>query len=295
MNAGEALRKYTSLLKQHGLDEAAEDAKVLLCSVLGLSVSQLFAQSDRTLSDQETHRMDDLLDKRINRVPVAYLVNSRQFYGMDFYVDSRVLIPRPETEVLVEEAIKFAKEWRRKNHGVMNIADVGTGSGAIAVALTANIPGSTVYATDISEDALSVAAMNIQKHGLERRIKLAKGYLLQQIIEKLHMVVANLPYIKESELALLPPEISRHEPRAALYGGKCGTEMIQELIRQSAGKIEAGGAVLLEIGVGQEEGIISTVEADLPGAKIELTKDLSGINRVLKIVISSFDNDIGLL
>jgi release factor glutamine methyltransferase len=295
VNAGEALRKYTSILKQHGLDEAAEDAKVLLCSVLGLGISQLFAQSDRALSDEELHRMEGLIDKRINRVPTAYLINSRQFYGMDFYVDSRVLIPRPETEVLVEEAIKFGQEWRKKNQGVMNIADVGTGSGAIAVALASNIPGSTVYATDISEDALSVAAINIQKHGLEGRIKLSKGYLLQQIIEKLHMVVANLPYIKESDLALLPPEISKHEPRAALDGGKYGTEMIQELIRQSAGKIAAGGAVLLEIGIGQEEGIIRTVEANLPGAKVELTKDLSDINRVLKIVISSFDNDIGLL
>jgi release factor glutamine methyltransferase len=285
VTAGEALRKYTSILKQHGLDEAAEDAKILLCSVLGLSISQLYAQSDRVLSDEELHRMEGLLDKRINRVPTAYLVNSRQFYGMDFYVDNRVLIPRPETEVLVDEAIKFGQEWRKKNQGVMNIADVGTGSGAIAVALAANIPGSIVYATDISEDALSVAAINIQKHDFAGRIKLAKGYLLEQIIEKLQMVVANLPYIKESDLALLPPEISKYEPRAALDGGKNGTAMIQELIKQSAGKIATGGAVLLEIGIGQEEEIIRTATVNLPVAKIELTKDLSGINRVLKIVI----------
>ncbi|MCX6008388.1 MAG: hypothetical protein NTZ34_14190, partial [Chloroflexi bacterium] len=135
MTADEALRKYTSILKQHGLDEVAEDAKILLCSVLGLSISQLFARPDRALSDEELHRMEGLIGKRIDRVPTAYLVNSRQFYGMDFYVDNRVLIPRPETEVLVEEAIKFGQEWRKKNQGVMNIADVGTGSGAIAVAL----------------------------------------------------------------------------------------------------------------------------------------------------------------
>ena len=194
---------------------------------------------DRALSDEEAHRMDELIDKRIHRVPAAYLVNSRQFYGMDFYVDNRVLIPRPETEVLVEEAIKFGQEWRKNNQGVMNIADVGTGSGAIAVTLAANIPGSIVYATDISADALCVAEKNIRKYDFEGRIKLTKGYLLQQIIEKLHMVVANLPYIKESDLALLPPEISKYEPRAALDGGKCGTEMIQQLITQSAGKIAA--------------------------------------------------------
>jgi release factor glutamine methyltransferase len=162
---------------------------------------------------------------------------------------------------------------------------VGTGSGVIAVVLAANIPGSTVYATDISEDALSVASINIQKHDFTGRIKLSKGYLLEQIIEKLQMVVANLPYIKESDLALLPPEISKYEPRAALDGGKYGTGMIQELIKQSAGKIAAGGAVLLEIGIGQEEEIIRTATVNLPLAKIELTKDLSGINRVLKIII----------
>jgi release factor glutamine methyltransferase len=295
VTAGEALRKYTSILKQHGLDEAAEDAKVLLCSVLGLTTAQLFAQSGRILSDKEAHRMDDLLDKRINRVPTAYLVNSRQFYGMDFYVDGRVLIPRPETEVLVEEAIKFSNQWHSQNHRMIKIADVGTGSGAIAIALASNIKDSIVYAVDISAAALQVAAINIKTHKMENRIKLVHGHLLRQITEELDLVVANLPYIKESELAALPDEISKYEPGSALNGGKCGTELIGELLMQLPGKVDESAAVLLEIGIGQEEEIAGMVGANLQGARIDLIKDLSGINRVLKIEFSSFDNHIGLL
>jgi release factor glutamine methyltransferase len=291
VNAGEALRKYTSILKQHGLDEAAEDAKVLLCSILGLSISQLFAQSDRTLSDQETHRMDDLLDKRINRVPVAYLINSRQFYGMDFYVDERVLIPRPETEVLVEEAIKFGQEWRKNNQGEMNIADVGTGSGAIAVALAANIPGSTVYATDISEDALAVAAINIRKHDFEGRIKLSKGYLLQQIIEKLHIIVANLPYIASATVAKLAPEIAIHEPLVALDGGIHGTGLFRDLIEQARQKLEPGGALLMEIGQGQDEEVVLMGRRVFPGTRVSLIRDLQGIKRVIVMRYKAIDRN----
>ncbi len=285
MTAAEALRKYTSILKQHGLDEAEDDAKILLCSVLGLSTSQLFAQSDRVLSYEEAQRMEGLIGRRIGHVPVAYLIKNRQFYGMDFYVDNRVLIPRPETEVLVDEAIKFGKEWRKKNQGVMNIADVGTGSGAIAVALAANIPGSTVYATDISGDALSVAAVNIRKHGLDDRIKFAEGYLLQKIIEKLHMVVANLPYIASATVAKLAPEIALHEPVVALDGGIHGTGLFRDLIEQAGQKLEPGGTLLMEIGQGQDEEIALMVRRIFPGPEVSLVKDLQGINRVVVIKI----------
>lgn len=295
MTAGEALRKYTSFLRQHDIDEAVDDAKILLCNVLDLSVSQLFAQSDRPLSDEEIRRMEELLDKRIKRVPTAYLINSRQFYGMDFYIDNRVLIPRPETEVLVEEAIKFSREWCGRNRRLMKIADVGTGSGVIALALAANILGSIVHAIDISEDALKVAGINIKKHELQDRVRLIKGNLLQQNTEKFDMIVANLPYISELELPLLPDEISRYEPGQALNGGVGGTEIIRELIREAVSLVADDGIVLLEIGMGQEGEIMESVKADLPGAQVSLIKDLSCINRVAKIQIASFDNNIGLL
>jgi release factor glutamine methyltransferase len=295
VTAGEALRKYTSILKQHGLDEAEEDAKVLLCSVLELTTAQLFAQSGRVLSEKEKFLFEELINKRLDKIPTAYLVRSRGFYGLELYVDSRVLIPRPETEVLVDEAIKFSNQWRSQKHRAIKIADVGTGSGAIAIALASNIEDSIIYAVDISAGALQVAALNIKSHKMENRIELVHGHLLQQITEKMDLVVANLPYIRESELAMLPDEISKYEPQSALSGGKYGTELIGELLTQLAGKTDEGAAVLLEIGIGQEEEISRIAAANLPGARIELFKDLSGINRALKIQFSSFDNHIGLL
>ena len=294
MTAGEALRKYTSILKQHGLDEAEEDARVLLCSVLELTTAQLLAQSDRVLSAKEKALFEELINKRLDKVPTSYLVKSRGFYGLEFYVDSRVLIPRPETEVLVDGAIKFSNRWKRQKRGTIKIADVGTGSGAIAIALAFNIKDSMVYAVDVSAAALQVAAINVKTHKMENRIKLVQGHLLQQITEKLDLVVANLPYIKESELAALPDEISKYEPESALNGGKCGTELIGELLAQLPGKVDKGAAITGNWHRSEAE-ISKIVAANLPGARIDLVKDLSGINRVLKIEFSSFDNHIGLL
>jgi release factor glutamine methyltransferase len=295
VTANEALRKYTSILLQHGLDEAVDEAKVLLCNVLGLSSAQLFAQPDRAVSDEEADRLNGLIEKRISGVPVAYLINYREFYGIGLYIDSRVLIPRSETEVLVEEAIGFHRRWARQHNGVMKIADVGTGSGAIALALAANIPDSLVYAIDISEDALKVAGTNVKNHKLEDRIKLVQGNLLQKISGKVDMIVANLPYIKEAEVPLLPVEISKYEPRQALDGGIPGTEVIRKLIEQSAGRVNEGGVILIEIGMGQEDEISKIIAGALPGAQIKLVKDLAGINRVMKIEMMGFDNHIGLL
>lgn len=295
MRVGEALRKYSAILKQHGIDQAADEAKVLLCWVLGVNTAQLFAQHERQLSSIEEARLNELIHRRLNGMPVVYLINSREFYGMELYVDQRVLIPRPETEVLVEEAIKFSRQWCKAHAAAMRIADVGTGSGAIALALAANIPDATIYAVDISEDALSVAEINIMRHKLENRIQVVKGNLLRQINVKLDMIVANLPYIRDPELPLLPVEISGYEPKQALSGGVNGTEVIQELIRQSATKVADGGGILIEFGIGQEDEIIMAAAEWLPGAKTEVMKDLASINRILKITSSSFDNNIGLL
>lgn len=295
MRADEALRKYSAVLNKHGVEQSEDEAKVLLCHILNVNVAQLFAQHERQLTSAEEARVNDLIHQRLEGMPVAYLINRRGFYGMELYVDQRVLIPRPETELLVEEALRFNRHWGKEHAAVMRIADIGTGSGAIAVALAANIPDSLIYAVDISEDALYVAGINIQRHRLEDKVHLMKGNLLKQINGKLDMVVANLPYIKKLELPLLPVEISRYEPEQALSGGINGTEIIQELIRQSATKIATDGVILIEFGIGQEDEIIRAAAKWLSAAKTEVIKDLSGINRILKITASSFDNRIGLL
>jgi release factor glutamine methyltransferase len=284
VTAGEALRKYTSILKNGGIDEAADEAKVLVCHVLGISQSQLFASPEMPLDLRQADELDNLIGLRLQRVPSAYLTNSKEFYGMRFYVDPGVLIPRPETEILVEEAIRFARDWVRHNHRNIRVADVGAGSGAVAVALAANVPDADVYAIDISDAALDVARMNVARHNLSNRVIFIKNSLLKQINGQFDLVVANLPYIADSEMELLPEEIRRNEPQIALNGGRRGTELIKELITQAAGKIAPGGAILLEIGAGQGQDIREFAARVLCNPEITQTSDLAGIDRVVKIV-----------
>jgi release factor glutamine methyltransferase len=284
----EALHKYSSLLRQHGLDEADIDAKVLLCHILKIKSSQLFAEPDRIISANELSSLEDLINQRINRIPVAYIVKHIEFFCMELYVNSSVLIPRPETELLVEEAIELSNIWFKNNKEKIKIADVGTGSGAVALALAKNIPDSKIYAIDKSEVALQVANTNADRHNLSHRIVFVKGYLLQQITDKLDIVVANLPYIPVFEIPLLPKEISEYEPQEALNGGESGITIIAELIKQLPGRIAAGGTFLLEIGINQEEPVQSLVRHYFPDSNINLIKDLAGINRIIKVETKAF-------
>jgi release factor glutamine methyltransferase len=279
----DALHKYTSKLKQDGIDEAAGEAKVLLCYALNLNSAQLFSQVDRILTPSEITSFEILVDRRLKREPTAYITGHKEFFGLDIYVDDRVLIPRPETEVLIEEALKFGLAWSERNEKAPLIADIGTGSGAIAISLALNLPASHIYAVDISEKAMEVAAINVERYRLKDNITLIHGNLLEQISGKMALIVANLPYIAEPEASYLQAEIAKHEPGIALKGGVNGTEVIQSLVSQANDKVAAGGAILLEIGAGQEQEITRLIRDCMPGSEIELVKDLSGIARVIKI------------
>jgi release factor glutamine methyltransferase len=165
----------------------------------------------------------------------------------------------------------------------MLAADIGTGCGAIAIALAASIPEAHLYAVDISPDALEVAAINVHRHGLDERITLVQGNLLEPINRKMDLIAANLPYIPHGDLTGLQPEIYMHEPLIALDGGEKGTGLIQALLEQAPGRMAAGGALFLEIGEGQEQVLMPLAARFLPGAEIRLVKDLAGINRCMKI------------
>lgn len=283
MTAREWLRKYTSIFQQAGIDEANDEAVVLLCHVLKLGKVQIFAQPERTLTGDELTLLDGLVARRLRHEPSAYITRNREFYGLDLFVDSRVLIPRPETEVLVEAAIEFGRSWIVLKRKQMLVADIGTGCGAIAIALAAHIPEAHVYAVDISPGAVEVAAINIHRHGFEDRIKLIPGNLLEQINRNMDLIVANLPYIPNEELAGLQPEVCLYEPMLALDGGDGGTAVIEAMISQVSGKIAPGGALFLEIGSGQGERLMPMVRDVLPGWEVALVKDLSGINRCMRI------------
>ena len=286
MTAREWLRKYTSIFQQAGIDQADDEAVVLLCHVLKLGKVQIFAQPERTLTGDELTLLDGLVARRLRHEPSAYITGNREFYGLDLFVDSRVLIPRPETEVLVEAAIEFGRSWIACNQRRMLVADIGTGCGAIAIALAVRIPEAQVYAVDISPGAVEVAAINMHRHGLDDRIKLIPGNLLEQINRNMDLIVANLPYIPNEELAGLQPEVRLYEPVQALDGGDSGAAVIEAMLRQVPGKIAPGGALFLEIGEGQGELLIPIVRDALPGSDIELVKDLAGIDRCLKLVLT---------
>jgi release factor glutamine methyltransferase len=286
-----AHRKYTSTFKEQGIADAADEARVLICNVLKISTAEFFAQPGRLLEDKEQSALAALAERRIKGEPAAYITGCKEFFGIDFNVDSRVLVPRPETELLVEAALEFCRE----RDGGRVIADVGTGSGAIAVALALNLPGAFIYAVDISAGALEVAACNIARYGLQDRIKLLQGDLLAPLAVPADVIVANLPYIALDEMRHLPAEVSGHEPEIALSGGERGTEVIGRLLAQAKGRINPGGIVLLEIGIGQEDEIFKMVKRILPSAGVALQTDLAGIKRVVKVTIPAFDIDECLL
>jgi len=285
VTAREWLRKYTSIFQQAGIDEAAGEAMALLCHALRLGKVEIFSQPERTLTGEQLSLLDSLTARRLRREPSSYITEHREFYGLNLFVDPRVLIPRPETEVLVEAAIEFGRSWVASNLRHMLAADIGTGSGAIAIALAAHIPQAQVYAVDISPGALDVATLNVRRHGLADRITPVQGNLLEQINHKLDLIVANLPYIPSRELAGLQPEIYLHEPVLSLDGGDSGTAVIEAMLRQAPGRIAPGGALFLEIGAGQGERLIPIVRDALPGSGIELVQDLAGIDRCMKVVL----------
>ncbi|MBN1689614.1 MAG: peptide chain release factor N(5)-glutamine methyltransferase [Dehalococcoidia bacterium] len=283
MTCAEWLRKYTTVFREVDIGEAGDEAMALLCHALRLNKAAMLSQLERTLTGSELTLLEGMTERRLRREPAAYITGEKEFYGLSLFVDPRVLIPRPETETLVEAAIEFQRSRALRNRRRMLAADVGTGCGAIAIALAANIPEAHLYAVDISPAALEVAVINVHCHGLGKRITLVQGNLLEQINQKMDLIVANLPYIRSVELAGLQPEIYLHEPILALDGGDRGTEIIETMLSQALNKMASDSALLLEIGAGQEERLGQIIRDILPGSDVALVKDLAGINRCMRI------------
>ncbi len=247
---GDWLNEATEQLSVAGVDEPRLDAELLLCHRLGLTRATLLAHPDRLLSPMETRALAALLARRAGREPLPYILGTREFFGLRLAVDSRVLIPRPETELLVERALWLAS--RISSSGPLRIADVGTGSGCIAVALAVHLPHALIYATDVSADAM---------HGVASRIRFLWGDLLSPVPQSVHLIVANLPYIAAQEWEMLPPEVGRFEPRCALDGGPDGLDLVRRLLMQAPAYLLPGGALLLEIGARQGEAVMNLARA----------------------------------
>lgn len=239
----------------------------------------LYARLQEELPEAAWGTLHRLLERRLGGEPLAYIRGHKEFFGLDFLVDRRVLIPRPETETLVEAALAWLRGWR----GPWLAADVGTGCGAIAISLALNLPQLTVYATDTSANALEVAAANVQRHGVADRVRLAQGDLLDPLPSPVALIAANLPYISAADWPQLSPEVALFEPPQALDGGESGLRLIQRITGQAMSYLLPGGCLLLELGLGQGQAVLEQARAAFPQARIGLLPDLAGIPRVLRV------------
>lgn len=271
-----ALAQGYKALRDSACPTARLDAEVLLAHALGLRRVDLYIHPERPLTAAQESSYRDGLERRARREPVSYIVGQKEFYGLAFVVDRRVLVPRPETEVLVERALARA---RAAGGAGLRIADIGTGSGCIAVALALQLPDARLEATDISDAALEVAGENVRRHGVAGRVRLLQGDLCAPLSGPVDLLVSNPPYtVWES----LPLGITAHEPRLALDGGGDGLAVYRRLLRELPVYLRPGAAALLEIGDGQEEAVVDLAREALPGTPLRVWPDGMGWARVVE-------------
>jgi release factor glutamine methyltransferase len=277
---GRLLAWTTDYLKQRGADNPRLDAEVLLAHARHCERIQLYTAFDEVVSEEVRGAFRDLVKQRAAGKPVAYLVGRREFYSLSFRVTPDVLIPRPETELVVMTVLDKLKA---RGDAAERVADVGTGSGAIAVSVAVHAPQIRVTATDISPAALAVARGNAQQHGVADRIELFEGDLLAPLpaTPTFDVIASNPPYISQAEFDALPPEIKQHEPRVALLGGQTGTEAIARLIPQAAERLKSGGWLVMELSPMVEAEVHRLLSADERFTDIATHKDLAGLGRVI--------------
>jgi len=234
------------------------------------------------MSSAASSAFEALLARRLRREPTAYIIGRREFYGLELEVTAAAPIPRPETELLVDEALAQARRLRHAYRGP-HIVDVGTGCGAIALAVAMHLPVARLTAIDASQDALDLARRNAERLGLAGRVRFVLGDLLLPLAEPANIVVANLPYVPSGEWESLAPEIRCYEPRAALDGGPDGLRLIERLLAQAPAHVRSPGAAILEIGHDQGAAVAALARQAFPAAAIAVKKDLASLDRAVVI------------
>ncbi len=279
---------YTAVnkLRKKGINSAHLDAEVLLAFVMKKPKTYLLAHPDKKMTTGQRRRFAALIRKRLNGMPIAYMTGTKEFYGLEFHVDKHVLIPRPDTEILIEQAIKAARDMTKKHADAHTfvLTDIGTGSGCIAVTLAKYLPGYKIIATDISAPALKVARQNARTHKVASRITFKQGDLLKPLQRNktnpfIHILTANLPYLTRDELENVP-----HEPAKALDGGKMGLQLIERLLATLPQVLMPQGMALLEIAPTQTDAVRYLTEQHLPERSVFFIKDLGRRDRIAKII-----------
>jgi release factor glutamine methyltransferase len=269
----EVLKLASDHLQKHGSDSARLDAEVLLAHALGLRRLDLYLKFDRPLSEAELVKYRGLTAKRAQGEPVAYLVGHKEFMGLDFFVTPAVLIPNPDTEVLVQRAVEIAREAGRP----LRLADVGTGSGCIAIAIAHYAPNVEFVASDLSPEALEVAARNVATHGLAGRVQLVCGDLMEPFTGSFDLVCANLPYVATG--SALAPEVVA-QPARALFAEENGSALVTRLLAEAPARLNPGGRALAEL-----DPSIASLAVDAANktfARHRIHSDLAGHQRVLE-------------
>ncbi len=271
----DVINKTTPFFEKQGIESPRLTIELLLAHLLKKKRLDLYMEFERKLDEPTLEKLREMVKRRAAGEPVQYITGETEFYGLKLAVDKRVLIPRPETELLVQTVLE-----RLKPLPAPLVVDVGTGSGCIAVALAKNLPGAVLYALDVSEEALEVARANAKKHDLEKNIRFLRSDLLQNFPGSLRadLIVSNPPYIATGELAKLPKEVRDFEPVRALTAGEDGFEVIRRLVMDARRVLTPSGFLALEIGAGQR----LAVENLLVGEKyevVQVVKDLQGHER----------------
>ncbi len=283
----DVLTRGRRMLIQAGQDSDRLDTQVLLEHVLGIDRAILYAHPEREVTPEQEQQFLALIKRRMQGEPIAYLIEHEEFYGLDFLVDTRVLIPRPETEMLVENALHIVREQLDARH-IPLVADIGTGSGAIPITLAveeARLP--YLYAIDISTDALAVAMQNCQRHRVEQRVRLLQGDLLTPLPEPVDILIANLPYVGTDEVDVMTRDVLNYEPHQALFSGPNGLDLLQRFFEQvrALEKLKPHGVMLLEIGYRQRELLAKLLANIFPDATVTFQKDYAGWDRMLQVTL----------
>ncbi|OGQ52196.1 MAG: protein-(glutamine-N5) methyltransferase, release factor-specific [Deltaproteobacteria bacterium RIFCSPLOWO2_02_FULL_53_8] len=302
MTIGQALNETAKRLKLAGIPDAGVEAEYFMTHLLACRRHELFLNGKRLLTASEDSAIEEFIKRRLKREPIQYIIGSVEFHGLEFKVTRDVLIPRPETELLVDEAAKAALSYGQD----AVVIDLCTGSGCIAISLAAAAPNTTVYAIDISQAALKVAQENGERLGMADRVKFIHGDLFAPLNAISHpplengrgthakrrgsgefeagayIIVSNPPYISEEEYNRLQPEIRLFEPSSALVSGHDGLEFYRRIIKDSPDYLSRNGLLMMEAGFGQADRIKAILEADGRYEAFEAVKDLAGIERVVK-------------
>lgn len=282
MNVADAITFATEVLRTAGTPEPARDAKVLLAHSLGKQKTFLIAYPEFELTDEQRTQFRTVIERRAGREPLQHILGRQEFYGRDFRVSPDVLIPRPETEAIVELAVSFLADRPEPR-----FLDIGTGSGCIAVSVAAELPAACGLATDISPAALAVACENAETHGVADRVSFIEADLFGPAGDaEFDLIASNPPYIPLDEFRGLEPEVREFEPRSALTDEGDGLAIIRKIIATAPHHLKPGGRLLIEIGFGQSESVSALIDTAV-WFEYELHNDLQGIPRILEATLIS--------